>query len=79
MKIVKVSAIPRSTPVPEEKRHLGTKVKSGSTLVRVEADNGVTGIDDDPHRLGELEFTRFDFRGRAGLQELRRETLGPGA
>ena len=35
MKIVKVSAIPMSAPVPEEKRHrtdLGTKVKSDATL-----------------------------------------------
>ena len=39
MKIVKVSAIPMSAPVPEEKRHrtdLGTKVKSDATLIRVE-------------------------------------------
>src|SRR5215467_12279755 len=85
MKIVRVSAIPMSAPVPEEKRHrtdLGTKVRSDATLIRVEADNGLTGIgaalDDDPHPLGELEFTRFDFRDRAGLQELRRETLGAG-
>src|ERR1700759_5843407 len=47
MKIVKVSAIPMSAPVPEEKRHrtdLGTKVKSDATLIRVETDNGLTGI-----------------------------------
>ena len=47
MKIVKVSAIPMSAPVPEEKRHrtdLGTKVKCDATLIRVEADNGLTGI-----------------------------------
>jgi len=47
MKIVKVSAIPMSAPVPEEKRHrtdLGTKVKSYATLIRVETDNGLTGI-----------------------------------
>ena|SRR6516162_2894192 len=46
MKIVKVSAIPMSAPVPEEKRHrtdLGTKVKSDATLIRVETDNGLTG------------------------------------
>jgi len=47
MKIVKVSALPMSAPVPEEKRHrtdLGTKVKSDATLIRVETDNGPTGI-----------------------------------
>ena len=47
MKIVKVSAIPMSAPVPEEKRHrtdLGTKVKSDATLIRVETDSGFTGI-----------------------------------
>jgi D-galactarolactone cycloisomerase len=47
MKIVKVSAIPMSAPVSEEKRHrtdLGTKVKSDATLIRVETDNGLTGI-----------------------------------
>src|SRR5438132_283893 len=47
MKIVKVSAIPMSAPVPKEKRHrtdLGTKVKSDATLIRVETDNGLTGI-----------------------------------
>src|ERR1700720_4852989 len=47
MKIVKVSAIPMSAPVPEKKRHrtdLGTKVKSDPTLIRVETDNGLIGI-----------------------------------
>src|ERR1041384_2136157 len=47
MKVVNVSAIPMSAPVPEEKRHrtdLGTKVKSDATLIRVETDNGLTGI-----------------------------------
>src|ERR1700745_899702 len=47
MKIVKVSAIPMSAPVPEENRHradLGTKVKSDATLIRVETDDGLTGI-----------------------------------
>ena len=47
MKIVKVSAIPMSAPVPQEKRHrtdLGTKVKSDATLIRVETDNGLTGM-----------------------------------
>src|ERR1700729_3221181 len=47
MKIVKVSAIPMSAPVPPDKRHrtdLGTKVKSDATLIRVETDNGFTGI-----------------------------------
>src|SRR6202023_1237400 len=47
MKIVKVSAVPMSAPVPEEKRHrtdLGTKVKSDATLIRVATDSGLTGI-----------------------------------
>jgi L-alanine-DL-glutamate epimerase-like enolase superfamily enzyme len=47
MKIVKVSATPMSAPVPEEKRHhtdLGTKIKSDAMLIRVETDNGLTGI-----------------------------------
>ena len=47
MKIVKVSAIPMSAPVPEDKRHrtdLGTKVKSDATLIRIETDNGLIGI-----------------------------------
>jgi len=47
MKIVKVSAVPMSAPVPEEKRHrtdLGTKVKSDATLIRVETDNALAGI-----------------------------------
>jgi L-alanine-DL-glutamate epimerase-like enolase superfamily enzyme len=47
VKIIKVSAIPMSAPVPEEKRHrtdLGTKVKSDATLLHVETDNGLTGI-----------------------------------
>src|SRR5271166_1387661 len=47
MKIVKVSAIPMSALVPQEKRHrtdLGTKVKSDATLIRVETDDGLTGI-----------------------------------
>jgi L-alanine-DL-glutamate epimerase-like enolase superfamily enzyme len=36
-----------SAPVPKEKRHrtdLGTKVKSDATLIRVETDDGLTGI-----------------------------------
>src|ERR1700736_5469331 len=47
MKIVKLSAVPMSAPVPTEKRHrtdLGTKVKSDATLIRVETDDGLTGI-----------------------------------
>src|SRR5262250_1346120 len=47
MKIVNVSAIPMSAPVPEEKQHrtdLGTKVKSDATLIRVETNTGLTGI-----------------------------------
>jgi hypothetical protein len=46
-RLVKVSAIPMSALVPKEKRHrtdLGTKVKSDATLIRVETDNGLTGI-----------------------------------
>ncbi len=44
MKIVTVSAIPMSAPVPVEKRHrtdLGTKVKSDATLIRIETDSGL--------------------------------------
>jgi len=47
MKIIRLSAIPMSAPVPAEQRHrtdLGTKVKSDATLIRVETDNGLTGI-----------------------------------
>jgi tripartite-type tricarboxylate transporter receptor subunit TctC/L-alanine-DL-glutamate epimerase-like enolase superfamily enzyme len=47
MKIVKLSAVPMSAPVPTEKRHrtdLGTKVKSDATLIRVETDGGLIGI-----------------------------------
>ena len=47
MKIIKLSAVPMSAPVPNEKRHrtdLGTKVKSDASLIRVETDNGLTGI-----------------------------------
>src|SRR5436853_4952370 len=47
MKIASVSAIPMSAPVPKEKRHrtdLGTKVKTDATLIRVETDDGRTGI-----------------------------------
>src|SRR6202521_2702591 len=47
MKIVKLSAIPMSAPVPAEKRHrtdLGTKVKSDATLIRVETDTGLSGL-----------------------------------
>src|SRR5258708_1059750 len=47
MKIVKVSALPMSAPVPHENRHrtdLGTKVKSDATLIRVETDTGLIGI-----------------------------------
>ena len=43
MKIVKVSAIPMSTPVPFDKRHrtdLAASVKSDAMLVRVETDDG---------------------------------------
>jgi L-alanine-DL-glutamate epimerase-like enolase superfamily enzyme len=47
MQIAKVTAIPMSAPVPNERRHrtdLGTKVKSDATLIRVETDSGLTGI-----------------------------------
>ena len=47
MKIIKVSTIPMSAPVPEEKRHrtdLGTKVKSDATLISVDTSKGLTGI-----------------------------------
>ena len=47
MKITKLSAVPMSAPVPTQMRHrtdLGTKVKSDATLIRVETDNGLTGI-----------------------------------
>ena len=47
MKIAKVSAVPMSASVPREKQHrtdLGTKVKSDATLIRVETDDGLTGI-----------------------------------
>jgi len=47
MKITRVSAIPMSAPVPNEKRHrtdLGTKIKSDATLIRVETDEGLIGI-----------------------------------
>src|SRR6201994_2922207 len=47
MKIIKLTAIPMSDPVPQQKRHrtdLGTKVKSDATLIRVETDNGLVGI-----------------------------------
>src|ERR1043166_3616108 len=47
MKITKLTAIPMSDPVPQQRRHrtdLGTKVKSDATLIRVETDNGLTGI-----------------------------------
>ncbi len=47
MKISTVTAIPMSAPVPADNRHrtdLGTKVKSDATLIKVETDNGLTGI-----------------------------------
>ena len=65
MKIVKVSAVPMSAPVPEDKRHrtdLGTKVKSDATLIRVETDNGIIGIGASPfgdQRLGYISGGRF--------------------
>jgi D-galactarolactone cycloisomerase len=59
MKIVRVSAIPMSSPIPEEKRHrtdTGTKVKSDATLIRVETDSGLAGIRDDILGPGILFF-----------------------
>jgi D-galactarolactone cycloisomerase len=47
MKITRVSAIPMSAPVPDDRRHrtdLGTKVKSDATLIRIETDTGLIGI-----------------------------------
>ena len=47
MKISTVTSIPLSDPVPEERQHrndLGTKVKSESSLVVVETDDGLRGI-----------------------------------
>jgi L-alanine-DL-glutamate epimerase-like enolase superfamily enzyme len=47
MKITRVRAIPMSAPVPLERQHrtdLGTKVKSDATLIRVETENGLTGM-----------------------------------
>ncbi len=47
MKISTVTSIPLSDPVPEERQHrndLGTKVKSDSSLVVVETDDGLRGI-----------------------------------
>src|SRR3954464_4594526 len=47
MKIAKVSAVPMSASVPKDRQHrtdLGTKVKSDATLIRVETDDGLTGI-----------------------------------
>jgi L-alanine-DL-glutamate epimerase-like enolase superfamily enzyme len=47
LKISTVTSIPLSDPVPEERQHrndLGTKVKSESSLVVVETDDGLRGI-----------------------------------
>src|SRR5689334_1525113 len=47
MKIVKLSAIPMSDPIPPEWRHrndAGTKMKSDATLILVETDKGLTGM-----------------------------------
>ena len=64
MKIVRVSAIPMSAPVPREKRHrtdLGTKIKSDATLIRVELDNGLIAVSDITwtgwHKFRELRVT----------------------
>ena len=72
MKITKVSAVPMSAPVPKEKRHrtdLGTKVKSDATLIRVETDNGLTGIG---AALGSAADRRGHRRARAGARGRRR-------
>lgn len=47
MKITAVRAIPMSDPVPPEKQHrndMGTKVKSDSTVIVVETDEGLSGM-----------------------------------
>ena len=47
MKITSVKVLAMSDPVEPEKRHrtdLGTKVKSDSAIIIVEADDGTTGI-----------------------------------
>ena len=47
MKITRLTAIPMSAPVPNDKRHrtdLGTKVKSDATLIRIDTDAGLVGI-----------------------------------
>ena len=74
MKIAKVSAIPMSAPVPAEKRHrtdLGTKVKSDATLIRVETDNGLTGIG---AALGITAYRRGHRRARARAGGRRRRS-----
>ena len=82
MQITRVCAIPMSDPVPSARQHrtdLGTKVKSDATLIRVEADNGLTGIGSrrrsSSPRGARVHAVRLP---RPGLQELRRETLGAG-
>ncbi|MFB6106634.1 MAG: mandelate racemase/muconate lactonizing enzyme family protein [Halobacteriaceae archaeon] len=47
MEVTDVRAVPLSDPVPDERQHrtdLGTKVKTDSVLVLVEADDGTTGM-----------------------------------
>ena len=46
MKISRVRAVPLSAPVPKERQwrtDFGTKVKSDTTIVVVETDEGITG------------------------------------
>lgn len=47
MQIMSVTAIPLSAPVPEDEQHrtdLGTRVKSDTTIVKIETDTGIQGI-----------------------------------
>jgi D-galactarolactone cycloisomerase len=47
MKITRVRVLALSDPVPKERQHrtdLGTKVKSDSTIIFVDTDNGLTGM-----------------------------------
>ena len=72
MKIVKVSAIPMSAPVPEDKRHrtdLGTKVKGDATLIRVETNNGLTGLGTLANRLRTPNRDHFLGAGSFRTQE----------
>src|SRR5689334_25411337 len=79
MKIVRVSAIPMSAPVPKEKRHrtdLGTKVKSDATLIRVETDNGLTNHQ-SRIRCQVSRWYRFSFEVTSVACEITRADAGP--